>query len=64
MKSKFISKCLEMKSLCNVKRSVQGMNFYPVHKFLNGLNGLKTDVKRPKTIRAPDGPNVKNGRKH
>ncbi|KAJ8945150.1 hypothetical protein NQ318_001615 [Aromia moschata] len=24
--------------------------------FLNGLNGLKRDVKRPKTIRAPDGP--------
>ncbi|KAJ8948145.1 hypothetical protein NQ318_009232 [Aromia moschata] len=24
------------------------------HKFLNGLNGLKRDVKRLKTIRAPD----------
>ncbi|KAJ8945001.1 hypothetical protein NQ318_010203 [Aromia moschata] len=29
---------------------------YPAHKFLNGLNGLKTDVWRLKTIRAPDGP--------
>ncbi|KAJ8934216.1 hypothetical protein NQ318_009353 [Aromia moschata] len=29
------------------------MNVYPAHKF---LNGLKKDVKRPKTIRAPDGP--------
>ncbi|KAJ8963363.1 hypothetical protein NQ318_018836 [Aromia moschata] len=29
---------------------------YHTHKFLNGLNGLKRDVKRPKTIRAPDGP--------
>ncbi|KAJ8947576.1 hypothetical protein NQ318_010088 [Aromia moschata] len=26
------------------------------HKFLNGLNGLMRDVKRPKTIRASDGP--------
>ncbi|KAJ8944814.1 hypothetical protein NQ318_013150 [Aromia moschata] len=32
------------------------MNVYPAHKFLNGLHGLKRDVKRPKTIRAPDGP--------
>ncbi|KAJ8962833.1 hypothetical protein NQ318_001233 [Aromia moschata] len=32
------------------------MNAYPAHKFLNGLNGLKTDVKRPKTIRAPNDP--------
>ncbi|KAJ8962488.1 hypothetical protein NQ318_000876 [Aromia moschata] len=30
-----------------------GMYVYPAHKF---LNGLKRDVKRPKTIRAPDGP--------
>ncbi|KAJ8959863.1 hypothetical protein NQ318_011597 [Aromia moschata] len=27
-----------------------GMNVYPAHKFLNGLNGLKRGVKRPKTI--------------
>ncbi|KAJ8952916.1 hypothetical protein NQ318_006533 [Aromia moschata] len=33
-----------------------GMNVYHAHTFLNGLNGLKRDVKRPKTIRAPDGP--------
>ncbi|KAJ8957019.1 hypothetical protein NQ318_012191, partial [Aromia moschata] len=32
------------------------MNVYLSYKFLNGLNGLKRDVKRPKTIRAPDGP--------
>ncbi|KAJ8962675.1 hypothetical protein NQ318_001070 [Aromia moschata] len=32
------------------------MNVYPAHKFLNGLDGLKRDVKRPKTIRALDGP--------
>ncbi|KAJ8953226.1 hypothetical protein NQ318_015804 [Aromia moschata] len=32
------------------------MNVYPAHKFLNGLNGLRRDVKRPKTIHAPDGP--------
>ncbi|KAJ8950454.1 hypothetical protein NQ318_010332 [Aromia moschata] len=25
------------------------MNVYPAHKFLNGLNGLKRDMKRPKT---------------
>ncbi|KAJ8963431.1 hypothetical protein NQ318_018911 [Aromia moschata] len=31
------------------------MNVYPAHKFLNGLNGLKGDVKRPKTIRGPGG---------
>ncbi|KAJ8951691.1 hypothetical protein NQ318_012233 [Aromia moschata] len=31
------------------------MNAYPAHKFLNGLNVIKRDVKRPKTIRAPDG---------
>ncbi|KAJ8938779.1 hypothetical protein NQ318_009134 [Aromia moschata] len=36
-------------SLCNVKRYVR-------ESFLNGLNGLKRDVKRLKTIRAPDGP--------
>ncbi|KAJ8960142.1 hypothetical protein NQ318_003862 [Aromia moschata] len=30
------------------------INVYPAHQFLNGLNGLKRDVKRPKTIRAPD----------
>ncbi|KAJ8960962.1 hypothetical protein NQ318_020264 [Aromia moschata] len=29
---------------------------FRTHKFLNGLNGLKRDVKRSKTIRAPDGP--------
>ncbi|KAJ8939241.1 hypothetical protein NQ318_015199 [Aromia moschata] len=33
-----------------------GMNVYLAHKFLNGLNGFKRDVKRPKTIRAPGGP--------
>ncbi|KAJ8938835.1 hypothetical protein NQ318_000830 [Aromia moschata] len=38
-----------------------GMNVYPAHKFLNGLNGIKRDVKRPKTIKTV---NVKNGRKH
>ncbi|KAJ8944200.1 hypothetical protein NQ318_014562 [Aromia moschata] len=32
------------------------MHVYPAHKFWNGLNGLKKDVKQPKTIRAPDGP--------
>ncbi|KAJ8942337.1 hypothetical protein NQ318_005329 [Aromia moschata] len=30
------------------------MNVYPAHKFLNSLNGLKRNVKRPKTICAPD----------
>ncbi|KAJ8944153.1 hypothetical protein NQ318_013393, partial [Aromia moschata] len=35
------------------------MNVYPAHKFLNELNGLKRDVKRPKTVRAPDGPKRK-----
>ncbi|KAJ8953064.1 hypothetical protein NQ318_013406 [Aromia moschata] len=38
----------------NLKKCT-GMNVYPAHKFLNSLNGLKRDVKRPKTIRAPDG---------
>ncbi|KAJ8954147.1 hypothetical protein NQ318_005741 [Aromia moschata] len=33
-----------------------GMDVYPAHKFLNGLNGLKRDMKRQKTIRAPEGP--------
>ncbi|KAJ8959884.1 hypothetical protein NQ318_011620 [Aromia moschata] len=33
-----------------------GINVYPAHKLLNGLNGLKRYVKRPKTIRVPDGP--------
>ncbi|KAJ8948336.1 hypothetical protein NQ318_019321 [Aromia moschata] len=28
----------------------------PAHKFLNGLNGLKRNVKRPRRIRAPDDP--------
>ncbi|KAJ8942211.1 hypothetical protein NQ318_021099 [Aromia moschata] len=32
------------------------MNAYSAHTFLNGLNGLKRDVKRPKTIRTPNGP--------
>ncbi|KAJ8944489.1 hypothetical protein NQ318_011746 [Aromia moschata] len=32
------------------------MNVYPAHKFLNGLNGLKRDVKRSNTIRTPEGP--------
>ncbi|KAJ8938535.1 hypothetical protein NQ318_005110 [Aromia moschata] len=32
------------------------MNSYPAHKFLSGLDGLKRDVKQPKTIRATDGP--------
>ncbi|KAJ8946224.1 hypothetical protein NQ318_013035 [Aromia moschata] len=32
------------------------MDIYAAHKFLNGLNGLKWDVKRYNTIRAPDGP--------
>ncbi|KAJ8947225.1 hypothetical protein NQ318_001512 [Aromia moschata] len=46
-----------VESLCNVKRSkCTGMDVYPAHKILNGLNGLKRDVKRPKTIRTPDGP--------
>ncbi|KAJ8952903.1 hypothetical protein NQ318_006520 [Aromia moschata] len=31
-----------------------GMNVYPAHKFLNGLNGLKRDVKRPKTTKTDD----------
>ncbi|KAJ8942387.1 hypothetical protein NQ318_016635 [Aromia moschata] len=29
------------------------MDVYPAHKFLNGLNGLKRDVKRPKPISGP-----------
>ncbi|KAJ8954149.1 hypothetical protein NQ318_005743 [Aromia moschata] len=33
-----------------------GVNVYLAHKFLIGLNGLKRDVKRPKTIHASDGP--------
>ncbi|KAJ8947912.1 hypothetical protein NQ318_005139 [Aromia moschata] len=33
-----------------------GMNLYPSYKFLNGLNDLMRNVKRSKTIRAPDGP--------
>ncbi|KAJ8956913.1 hypothetical protein NQ318_014331 [Aromia moschata] len=33
-----------------------GINVYPAHKFLNGLNGLKRDVKRPKTPGWPSTP--------
>ncbi|KAJ8940831.1 hypothetical protein NQ318_003079, partial [Aromia moschata] len=36
-------------------RKCTGMNVYQAHKFLNSLKGLKRDVKRPKTIRVPDG---------
>ncbi|KAJ8960598.1 hypothetical protein NQ318_013888 [Aromia moschata] len=32
------------------------MDVYPAHKVLNGLNGLKKDVERPKTTRTPDDP--------
>ncbi|KAJ8939802.1 hypothetical protein NQ318_022733, partial [Aromia moschata] len=32
------------------------MIVYPAHKFLNSLNGLKRNVKRTKSIRAPDDP--------
>ncbi|KAJ8961765.1 hypothetical protein NQ318_021366 [Aromia moschata] len=39
-----------------ILKKCTGINVYPAHKFLNGLNGLKKDVKRLKTIRAPDGP--------
>ncbi|KAJ8948330.1 hypothetical protein NQ318_019315 [Aromia moschata] len=38
------------------QRKCTGMNDYPARQFLNGLNGLKRDVKRQKTIRAPDSP--------
>ncbi|KAJ8943596.1 hypothetical protein NQ318_006598 [Aromia moschata] len=38
------------------KPKCTGMNVYPARKVLNDLNGLKRDVKRPKTICAPDGP--------
>ncbi|KAJ8960621.1 hypothetical protein NQ318_013913, partial [Aromia moschata] len=43
-----------------VKKKCTGMNVYPAHTFLNGLNGLKRDVKRPKMIRAPDDPQRQN----
>ncbi|KAJ8958891.1 hypothetical protein NQ318_019659 [Aromia moschata] len=36
-----------------MEQGCTGMNVYPAHKFINGLNGLKRDVKRQKTIRAP-----------
>ncbi|KAJ8948895.1 hypothetical protein NQ318_005517 [Aromia moschata] len=37
------------------------MNVYPANKFLNCVNGLKRDVKRPKTIRAPGRPSTIRG---
>ncbi|KAJ8962715.1 hypothetical protein NQ318_001113 [Aromia moschata] len=39
------------------------MNEYPAHKFLNGLNGLKRGVKRPKAIRASTSKTDENNEK-
>ncbi|KAJ8952159.1 hypothetical protein NQ318_018496 [Aromia moschata] len=44
------------KTFTEAYKMLKEMNVYPVHNFLNGLNGLMRDVKRPTTIRAPDGP--------
>ncbi|KAJ8959152.1 hypothetical protein NQ318_022413, partial [Aromia moschata] len=53
----FCAKAFETYVVCIVVCT--GINVYPTHKFLNGLNE-KRDVKRPKTIRAPGGPQRKN----
>ncbi|KAJ8963221.1 hypothetical protein NQ318_018687, partial [Aromia moschata] len=47
---------VQMEQWINLKFLCTGINFYPADKFLNGLTGLQRDVKRPKTIRALDGP--------
>ncbi|KAJ8955918.1 hypothetical protein NQ318_005466 [Aromia moschata] len=37
-------------------KEIYGKEYLTVYKFLNSLNSLKRGVNRPKTIRAPDGP--------
>ncbi|KAJ8959822.1 hypothetical protein NQ318_011554 [Aromia moschata] len=46
------------RNITKTKVKCTGINVYPAHTFWNGLNGLKRDMKRPKTIRAPDGPQL------